>query len=169
MGDNEDKRHLYLIPSEKEKEEKNKPSLDWDLDPEAIENLDVNKLKKSMLKGIYTLEFALFSQAGFEYERITKMREYLHTIEESLFNKEALSKLDSKTKAVVYSTFSKNMGCSLNFLQDLHKNVASGLDAVSHIEKEKASQGSTEIKSKDTTVSDAKKMILELIKKRVKE
>lgn len=132
MVDEKDKNHLTVVSSNS-KETKN--SLSELLDPKAIENLDLDELRDTMVKGIFTLEAALFSQAQFEYDRVGKLRDLIQQTEKELFSDDALKKLTPKEKIALYSTVLSNMKFSMDFLQNLHKNVAGGIDAVNQIEK----------------------------------
>jgi hypothetical protein len=102
-----------------------------------ISNLNIDKLKDNIIKGIYVLESALFSQAQYEFNRVAKNRDLLKEIETQLFTKEILDQLPPDQKMRLYDIINKNMNTSLSFLQNLHSNVTSALEAVKSVEKEK--------------------------------
>ena len=97
------------------------------LDPEAIKTLDLDKLRDSMTQGIYVLESVLFSQASFEFKRISKQRDLISKLETDLFSPEVFDKLSPDQKTGMYHTLQSSMGSSLKFLHNLHENVTSGL------------------------------------------
>lgn len=134
-------------------------ALDQALDPKAIANLDLNQLRQSMTKGIYVLEAVLFSQAQFEFARVRRQRSIVEKLEDEIFDQKTLAQLTPAQKAALYHTAQQAMSSSLNFLTDLHDNVASGLEAVNQIEKLSAGKNSGASKARDPNVEKARMMI----------
>jgi hypothetical protein len=139
---------------------------------EDIQNLNVDKLKAGMLKNIYTLQFALFSQAGMEYNRISKFREALDKLEPMILNEEEFNKLDYFTKVKMYQMVSQNLNTSLQFLQGLHDNVATGLGTLNEIQKHKDEKPIERIATGEidrVQLDQVKKLIENKIKQRIDE
>lgn len=134
---------------------------------EDLDNLDVSKLKDGMYKGIYALEAALFSQAGFEYHRVEKLRRVLTTLEVDVLNPAELSNMTRTEKLNFYNEMNRTMRHSMGFLSKLHDSVASGLEAVSSVEKHRSSKekvDSSVIVNED--VNEIKQQILAAIKEK---
>ena len=126
---------------------------------EDIENLNIGKLKDSMIRGVGYIQAALWTQAGFEYNRIGGMRSLVSKLEAEIINEDTLADLSTKDKIKLYGLVTHNMSASLNFLSNLHGNVTSGLDALSQVEKHKSSQIAPEESSKGT-----KDLVLEQVR-----
>lgn len=135
------------------------------IDPNSVKNLDIDQLREHMASGIYTLEAALFTQAGFEYQRIEKLRGLVNVVEADLFDKTKFDKLTQEQKARLYGLMLHNMSSSLTFLQNLHGNVTSGIEALAHIEKLKSQRGvPTQSNVDEQKVAQVKQLILDKIK-----
>lgn len=137
-----------------------------------IKNLDTDKLRETMLQGFYVLEGALFSQAGEEYNRINKLRQLIKTIEEDILDKEKLEEMSDHQKIRLYQALLGNQSNSLTFLNQLHQNVAGGLDTLSKIEsmKKKPNIGKgNDSAQEDADVEKVKKLLMEAMQKKVKE
>lgn len=130
----------------------------------------MDKLREDMVAGIYTLEGALFTQSGFEYERIKKIRGVVNTFEETLLSPEAIAQMNPRDKLKLYGMLLRNMDSSLSFLQNLHNGITTGVDAINQIEKLKSvkpsSTGST---SQDMALEQVKARIRELIRQKSQE
>lgn len=134
---------------------------------QQVESLDLNALRDKMVKGIYTIEAALFSQAGLEYNRAQKDRDLMVEVEKLLFTTTELAKLTPSEKIMLYRTVQQSKQSSLGFLQALHGNITTGIDAISHIEKLKnqatAQAAGGEVKDGEK-VTQVKALILEKLK-----
>ena len=95
-----------------------------------INELNVDKLQEVMLKSIYMLEAALFSQAATEHERIASLRDKLNTIEEDLHNSKDLT---DNQKIRFHETMTFAMRSSMGFMVKLHSSVADGLESISSL------------------------------------
>lgn len=136
-----------------------------------LNSLDIDKLKTKMLKGIYVLEAFLFDQAAFESKRIENTRGILSKLEENLFSEETLNKLDEKDRLRVYRLLSESLNNSVNYMQNLHENVATSLKALNDIKdlKEDAQKILTkkqEVPINTEKLEKIKLMILEKIKEK---
>ena len=155
-----------------EDNDKNLPTLSGDISPDDVDKLDIDKLKSDMLKGIYTLESALFSQASFEFGRIGVMRELISDLEKELFDPVTMKAMTPDMKIKLYQVIMKNMGDSMKFMQDLHRNVESGLSTVSSIERLKDDNAKSKKPVVDVTSPELDKIkssIQEIIKSKVLE
>jgi hypothetical protein len=110
---------------------------DSDITAEDVKSLNLEKLEVGMLQNLYTLNHALFSQAGMEYERIGSFREILNKIEPIVFSDEEFNKLEFFDKVGLYKLLSSNLQSSLEFLQGLHAESAGGLNILNEIRKRK--------------------------------
>lgn len=136
-----------------------------------IQDLNVDKLRETMVKNIYVVEAALFQQAGYEYKRINNIRSLVSTLEADLFDPVKLALLSPDQKIKLYNNLTQNMRGSLDFLSHLHDNVTSGIDTLNKIEKLKtdtstAIKKTEEIPGGTSALEDVKKMVLEKIKER---
>lgn len=105
-----------------------------------VENLDVEKLREGMLRGMMILEHCLYSQAGKEYTRIGAMRALMNSLESEIFKPEEIAKLEPGQKIQVYRLLTDNLNTSLTFLQTLHRDSATSLETVTSIEKIKSAR-----------------------------
>jgi len=110
-----------------------------------IRSLNTEKLRYHVLKGIYTLESALFHQAELEYNRIAQFRNLLSHVEEEIFHPNNFQTLSNENKIQAYNVLSKNMHSSLSFLQELHKNISHSMESLSQIEKAKPTASNTNV------------------------
>ena len=142
-----------------------------EIDSQDIQKLNLEKLTDNMLKGIYVLESVLYSQAGYEYKRISRMRDVISTLEDEIFDPETLENLPIQIKLKLYSELNKNMEAGLDFLQDLHKNSSTGLEAIKNIEKHKQRRNPAVIVSPEENIKidQIKHLIENAIKKRLEE
>lgn len=135
-----------------------------------IDNLDTEKLRDNMVRGIYMLEAALFSQATYEYRRIEKLRKTISTLEEQLLDSANREHLHIEDKMKLYSVLSGMMNRSFHFLQQLHQNVATGIETVNRIDAMKRTPKTlSDETSKDTSVEEIKALIREKIKERIEQ
>lgn len=139
------------------------------IDNKDVTSLNVSKLRDNMLKSIYTLEAALFNQAGYEYERVQRSRQIIDKVEKELFDDHHFNNLEKDQKITLYRLASSNMHQSMNFLGLLHNNVASGLETLNHIEKLKFKEKISEKINPSKELSEVKQAILKQIKSRVSE
>jgi hypothetical protein len=134
-----------------------------------VEALDTNALREDMVKGIYALEKALFEQAGFEYARVNKLRSLINRVEDDIFDEEKFKNLPPEVQIQIYRQASTNMRTSMDYLQRLHQNVASGVDTINQIEKLKAQRAVPESKNHTTAamVDQVKTLIQNKIKDKI--
>jgi hypothetical protein len=144
---------LTLIDNTKQPEE-------LDISLVDIKNLDIDRLRGEMVKGIYTLEAALFSQAGFEFNRIAKSRNLLKSIEDKLFTPKIMDDLPPDQLMKLYDLVNENMDKSLQFLNRLHNNITTGLDTVKALEKEKMSRIKKTDQKSSVELDKVKQMIM---------
>lgn len=149
--------------------DENAEPFELDINIQDVENLDAEKLKQNMLRGIYLLEAVLFSQASHEFNRIAKLRKLIKNVEDDVLDEENFKDLKPHQKIRLYQALLGNQGTSLQFLQDLHQNIASGLDAVSQIEKNKPAPEDTDSEFSDADVSEVKKLLQQHIKNKTSD
>lgn len=111
------------------------------IDLDTLGDLDTKDLRKKMLQGIYLLEHVLFSQAGFEFKRIQKLRSLIGVVEAEIFDEAKFKLLSESEKLRLYRMMMSNMSQSLDFMSNLHKNVTLGVEAVNSIDRIKADKG----------------------------
>jgi len=140
---------------------------------EDIENIDTEKLRKKMVQGVYLLEMFLFSQAAHESARVQGTRTVINSLQDSLFDEDrmAMSPLDggytTGQKIELYKAASRNLEQGLRFMQDLHKNVASGMEAVKNLEREAIQEAPVEKTPKNKkAVKEARKAIAAMIREK---
>lgn len=151
-------QHLALVPEGAHEQAKAK----------AVEDLDLEMLRDSMVKGIYQLEAALFTQSGFEYKRIEQLRNTISDFEKTLHDPNYVKNLSAKDKIRLYGLMLQNMNQSLGFLQTLHGNITSGVEALTHIEKLKGQRGQVQAPGElnDQKLAQVKALIMEKIKEK---
>lgn len=108
------------------------------MDPKAIETLDVAALREKMLKSIFVLQAGLWGQAGFESNRLANNRKLTATLEKELFSPEKVAAMNPEQKIRLYQIIQNNMNNSLNFFQNLHASVNTGIDTLSKLDKMKS-------------------------------
>ena len=133
---------------------------------EDVENLDITKLRDTMLKGIYVLQSVLFSQAGYEFDRVQTLRGLIGNLEESLFSPEVLADLAPFAKIQLYELACKNMDRSLSFLQNQQKNITSGVETLHQLQEMKPKTMDPET---DATADAALEQVKSLIARKIKE
>lgn len=137
------------------------------LQPDAVRNMDLDTLKESMTRGIYVLETVLFSQAQFEFGRISRQRSLIEQLEKQIFDPKTLSEMSATQKAGLYHTLQNSMQNSLNFVMDLHGSVKTGMEAVATVEKMKANKVKPQQQGgKDPKVEHVRAKIMEFMKKK---
>lgn len=141
------------------------------IDEQDIQKLNIEKLTDNMLKGIYVLESVLYSQAGYEYKHISRMREVISTLEDDIFDPDTLEQLPLSLKLSLYAQLNKNMESGLGFLQNLHKNISTGLEAIKNIEKHKQRRTPAVLVTPEESVKidQIKHLIENAIKKKLEE
>lgn len=142
------------------------------IDLDTLGDLDTAELRKKMLQGIYLLEHVLFSQAGYEFKRIQKMRGLITDIEADIFQDQKFKNMSESEKLRLYRMLMGNMSQSLEFMSNFHKNVTLGIEAVNSIDRMKADKGliigAPEDKAHDE-VDSIRATILEKIAKKLKD
>lgn len=137
-----------------------------------IDDLDTDALRDNMVKGIYMLESALFNQAGYECNRVNKTRCYIEKLETDLFSDDTLARMEPEDKIALYRQANGNMNSSMKFLQDLHGNIATGIEAMNSIENLKSRAKVKKIADRmdektDAGVLEVKQLIMDEIRARV--
>jgi len=139
--------------------------------PEDLENLDTDKLKDGMYKGIYALEAALFGQAGFSFQRVQKLRKTLTQLETDILDPKELATFTKQERLAFYEQMNRTMSNEMRFLTKLHDSVTSGLEAVTSVEKHRTTKNlePTTITSESDKdrITEAKSMIMEALKNKV--
>jgi hypothetical protein len=142
-----------------------------------LESVDVQKLKDAMVKGVYLVELLLFSQAEFEAQKLGSLRGVKEVLFDSLYDPERMSKtaqdggyaLDTKMDLLKLAHDMHKDG--LKFLGDLHRNVATGMEAVKSVEKA-AAQDKVPLEQKPSrkrAVKEARRLLEDEMARRVKE
>lgn len=143
------------------------------IDLDTLGDLDTSELRKKMLQGIYLLEHVLFSQAGYEFKRIQKMRGLITDIEADIFQDQKFKNMSESEKLRLYRMLMGNMSQSLEFMSNFHKNVTLGIEAVNSIDRMKADKGLLVGAAEDTKAGDEvdniRATILEKIAKKLKD
>lgn len=158
------------VSYEAEQQEQRNNPFAVNVSAEDLETLDTTKLKDGMFKGIYALEATLFGQAGFEFNRMQKLQKTLTVLETDILSPEALAKLNKQERLQFYEMVNRNIRHSRNFLGKLHDSVASGLEAVSTVEKHKEASEKVIVavsESESNNLAEIKSLILEQIREKV--
>lgn len=152
------------------------PLLPYGVTQDDIENADIDKLKSSMIKGVYLVELLLFSQAEHEAARLTSTRAVVDTLFTSLYDEDKMANTAQEggytidTKVELLKMANDMNKDRLKFLGDLHKNVASGMDAVKNLERAKPDQGPVDQgPSRKRATREARKALEDVMAARVKE
>lgn len=142
------------------------------IDLDTLGDLDTADLRKKMLQGVYLLEHVLFSQAGFEFKRIQKLRNLIGQVESEIFDEAKFKQMSESEKLRLYRMMMANMSGSLEFMSNLHKNVTLGIEAVNSIDRIKADKGfmagAPEDEVKDE-VDGIRAMLMEKIASKLKD
>lgn len=141
---------------------------------QSLPDISPETLQQEMLKSIVLLESSLFSQAGQEHARIARNRELMKFLENELFSSKFFSLIAPRERVRLYEAVIESMKVSLNFLNDLHNNVAVGLDTVNQVKiLSELTSKNTENKEKiDMTTQEGKeikKMLLDILKEKTSE
>lgn len=142
-----------------------------DITESDVLNLDTEKLKETMARGVYSMLAALSTQAKYENERIQKDRTLLDLIEKDVMTPEFINGLSDPDKLKLYGMLNNKMSGSLTFLLELHKNLAVSDAAYKNLETDKSIKAKTSSSNtkKDTKALDqVKKLIMEKIKEKSK-
>lgn len=133
-----------------------------------IDSIDINSLTDTMIKGIYTLEAALFNQAAHESKRIVKLRGFIDTVEDKLYDADTISSLTTKELLQLYGLSQTSLTSSMKYLYDLHRSLTSGIEAIGTITKHKSSisKGSKEV---NTDLDTVKRELGDIILAKIKE
>jgi hypothetical protein len=128
------------------------------------------ELRSLMAEGLHDLEECLFSQAGYEYDRILKFRETISKLEDDLLDLEKAGQLSPVEKMSLHKLMTGNMTSSLAFLQKLNASLAEGIESINFIEK--LQKGLKDIPRDDNggdkkTRGELRAMLLKKIKERV--
>jgi len=146
-----------------------KPEPETPLSSTDVQELNLPKLRDAMLKGVYGLQAALWTQAGYEYQHIEKMRGVIDKIENGIFSEESLKELSLSGQVKLYSILSHNMTTSLQFMSNLHGNITTAIDSINQIEKMKMEVAPTSTGKKDNLVEELKVLIANKIKEKVEK
>jgi hypothetical protein len=135
------------------------------------QDLSTDALKDQIVKGIWFLEACLFSQAGFEFNRIGKTRNTISKLEEKLLNWEEVEKLPSQDKMYLYKLLTGNMNNSLLFLQKLHSSLSEAIESLSSVEKLKRDQVHEDSMGKEDRIAlgELRVLLLEKIKEKTRK
>lgn len=133
------------------------------------QDLSTDALKNQMIQGIWFLEACLFSQAGFEYNRIGKTRDTINKLETNLLDWDQIDKLSAQDKMYLYKMLTNNMNTSLIFLQKLHSSLSEAIESLSSVEKLKRDQVHEESMSKEDrlAIGELRVLLLEKIKEKI--
>lgn len=140
-----------------------------------LEKVDADKLRKTMMKGIYLTELFLFNQASYEAQRLESTRHVMDVLSESLFDDERMSKVwadggyDLETKVELLKLARDMNRDGLKFLGDLHRSVATGLETVKSIERHGEEGIPDDRPSKKKAVREMRQMLELEMASRVKE
>lgn len=152
------------------------PLLPYGMTKEDLDNVDVDKLKSAMIKGVYLVELLLFSQAQHEAARLGSTREVVDILFSSLYDTEKMANTAAEggytidTKLELLKLANDMNKDRLKFLGDLHRNVASGIETVKSLERIKPDQGPADQgPSRKRSVREAKRAIEDQMAARVKE
>ncbi len=96
--------------------------------------IDIKKLQKEMIHGIYVLESSLYGQAEKEQDRLATLRNYITKLEGKILADDSFEMSDPEMRVEVYKQVSKNLQCSMEFMMNLHKTTAEGLTTLAAID-----------------------------------
>ncbi len=135
------------------------------------QDLSTEVLKEQIVKGIWFLEACLFSQAGFEFNRIGKTRDTISKLEKNLLDWKEVEKLSAQDKMYLYKMLSGNMTNSLDFLQKLHSSLTQAVDSLSSMEKLKRDTIHEDTLSKEDRMAfgELRVLLLEKIKEKTRK
>jgi len=143
---------------------------------EDLDAVDVDKLKDAMVKGVYLVELLLFSQAQHEASRLSSTRKAIDNLFSDLYDEDMLSLPSSEggyttnQKVELLKLADSLHGNRLKFLSELHKNVASGLDAVKSLERIKPDRGPLDqAPNRKRALKETRRAIEDAMAARVKE
>jgi hypothetical protein len=142
---------------------------------QSLEAVDADVLRKAMFKGIYLTELLLFAQAENEAIRVTSTRVVMDQLSKSLFNPERMDKdwtdggYDLETKIELLKVAKDMHKDGLKFLGDLHRSVASGLEAVKSIERHGSDGAPADKPSKKKATKEVRRLLEDEMAKRVRE
>lgn len=145
---------------------KNPPAVLANPDLHSKAELDIEDLRKQMLRGIYEIERFLYAQAVHETEAMTRTREIIKTLEDDLFDQKNWQFLSAKSKIELYRTLTGNVQSNLKFIQTLHGEVATALDTLKSLGRETTAGGARE---KTPDENQKLKVMKSLILQKVKE
>ena len=131
-------------------------------------DLDIDLVRKEMIKGVILTESVLFSQASFEHKRIDRSRKLISKLEEFILKEEFIDSLDISQKVNLYKLLNANQTESLNFLHRLHSNVATAIDTLNKVEKVNLEKQERLEEKESPEKDDIKNLISLIIKKREK-
>ena len=106
--------------------------------PDDIDNLDTDKLSDALLKALYAVNSALFSNAENEVNRLKRFKGALDHLETELTSKEYLDSLCEHDKIKIYQVLQGNSTKSSDYLLKLSTTMATGLDSISKIKAVKS-------------------------------
>lgn len=106
--------------------------------PDDIDNLDTDKLSDALLKALYAVNSALFSNAENEVSRLNRFKGALDHLEEELTSSEYLDSLCDHDKLKIYKTLQNNSTKSSDYLLKLSMTMSNGLDSISKIKAAKS-------------------------------
>lgn len=138
---------------------------------QSSQDLSTEALKEQIVKGIWFLEACLFSQAGFEFNRIGKTRDTISKLEKNLLNWKEVEKLSAQDKMYLYKLLTGNMNTSLLFLQKLHSSLAEAIDSLTSVEKLKRDQVHEDTMSKEDrmAIGELRVLLLDKIKEKTRK
>lgn len=142
------------------------------IDLDNLGDLDTGELRKKMLQGVYLLEHVLFSQAGYEFKRIEKLRGLIGLVEKEIFDESKFKQMSESEKLRLYRMMMANMTQSMEFMNNLHKNVTLGIEAVNSIDRIKADKGYMAGAPEDVIkddVENVRALIMEKIAKKLRD
>jgi hypothetical protein len=150
-------------------------ALPYGVTRESLESVDAEVLRRAMFKGIYLTELLLFAQAEHEAVRIGSMRQVMDVLSTSLFDREMMEKsytdggygLEMKLELLKVANDMHRGG--LKFLGDLHRSVASGLEAVKSIERHGNDGVPADKPSKKKATKEVRRLLEDEMARRVRE
>lgn len=157
-------------------DKKSGPVLPYGLTRDDLDEVDTDKLKQAMVKGVYLVEALLFSQAEHEASRLESTREVMDVLTASLYDTDKMTltaqeggySLDTKIDLLkLAADMNKDR---LKFLGELHRNVATGMEAVKSLERMKPEKGPlVDQPNRRKAVKEARRTLEDQMEKRVRE
>lgn len=94
-----------------------------------------DRITDLMIEGVWSLETSLFSQMDSEPKRITKIKETISRLEDSLLDPKQIDKLDLGDKMALYNRLNANLHKELALLQNFQHSIPQALKNIDSLDQ----------------------------------